>query len=444
MRIGYVIKMYPRFSETFILNEILELERQGVEVRIFSLVKPNDGRFHASLSKVQARVTYLPEYPLHEAKEISLPACINLIGRDPSKFLKILWYALTHRNGAGLKQFLRASVLADRLFAEPVEQLHAHFASSSASVAMLASLFTGIPFSFTAHAKDIYLKSIDRNLLHDKLALANFVVTVSDFNRNYLSGLIQDSKLPPVLNWRRRDNPDTNYPASIRRLYNGIDLLTFRPRPGLVGEDQKTPLILSVGRLVEKKGFEDLIHACGILHDQGLNFRCEIIGKGPLEPVLKELIARLGLNKTIFLAGPKPQDEIVSIYSRATVFALPCVIGDDGNRDGLPTVLLEAMATGIPVVSTYVTGIPEIIDNGSTGILIPEHDPIALAEAVGRLIQDEGLSKQMSRMAIEKVNREFDLRTNVAVLHQWFENSIGKEVSPETPHSNEILSSPIL
>ncbi|HEY3311937.1 MAG TPA: glycosyltransferase [Anaerolineales bacterium] len=420
MTVAYILKMYPRFSETFILNEILELERQGVQVQIYSLVKPNDGRFHASLAKVQAKVTYLPEYPRSEFKAQVWPAWRNLLRRDAGRFWKIFWYALSHRNGVGLKQFMRACVLADRLLQEPVEHLHAHFASSATSVAMIAHLFTGIPYSFTAHAKDIYLKSIDPNLQRDKLTQARFVVTVSDFNKDYLSGLVNGQGPSGAIRRVKGQAQPSSQGISIRRLYNGINLEQFHPAPLPAANHTNRPLILSVGRLVEKKGFEDLILACAELHTRGLVFKCEIIGKGPREAALRELIARLDLSGTVRLVGPRPQDEIVSSYQNATIFALPCVVGEDGNRDGLPTVLLEAMATGLPVVSTQLTGIPEIVDDGETGLLVPEHDPAALANALASLLADPASRNRMGRQAQEKVNREFDLRKNVAVLRQWY------------------------
>ncbi len=407
MIVGYVLKMYPRFSETFVLNEILELERQGVEVRIFSLLKPDDGRFHAKLAQVRAKVFYLPQYPLFQFGEV-WPACLALMRRDPRRFWRNLFYALTHLQDMGIKQFLRACVLADALGTEPVDHLHAHFASSATSVAMLAHVFTGIPYSFTAHAKDIYLDSIDLRLQRDKLTSAQFVVTVSDFNRSYLSALL-----------RQGDRPG-HRSASIRRLYNGIDLSQFDPTLGR-NNDSTLPLILSVGRLVEKKGFEDLIRACAILRNAGLKFTCEIIGKGPRESALRELIATLDLSGTVLLVGPKPSEAIVSDYARATVFALPCLVGADGNRDGMPTVLVEAMAMGIPTVSTRLTGIPELIDDGSTGLLVPEHDPAALAGALTRLLNDPALHASMGRAARSETEREFDVRKNVALLYQWFE-----------------------
>lgn len=424
MTVAYILKMYPRFSETFILNEILELERQGLDIRIFSLVKPDDGRFHAKLAKVQAKVTYLPEYPIHGGAEQVRPACWNLIRRNLGKFLRILWYSLIHSEDIGLKQFLRATVLADALIKKPVDHMHAHFASAAASVALIAHLFTGIPYSFTAHAKDIFVNSVDQDLLRDKMQAAQFVVTVSDFNRAHLLELAQKqgrrTRLIQSLVQSGTERP------LVFRLYNGIDLNQFSPRARQGLEAAKHPLILSVGRLVEKKGFEDLIRACGILRDQGIHFRCEIIGKGPREAVLKELIAKLDLANHVHLIGPKPQEDVVSIYAQATVFTLPCIVAEDGNRDGLPTVLLEAMAMGLPTVSTNLTGIPEIIDDEATGLLVPPQEPSALASALFRLLGDPALCKSMGALARIKVAREFDLQWNVTTLYSWFENSINK------------------
>jgi colanic acid/amylovoran biosynthesis glycosyltransferase len=420
--IGYVLKMYPRFSETFVLNEILELERGGLHVRVFSLVKPDDGRFHARLAKVQARVTYMPEYPLFQFSKV-WPSCRRLMRHDAGRFFKNLLYALSHPRGMGLKHFLKACVLADALLEEPVDQLHAHFASGATSVAMLAHLFTGIPYSLTAHAKDIYLDAVDRNLLHDKLTLARFVVTVSDFNRRFLEDLASEDQRSSPLKWLRRKDLPVSYAPSIRRLYNGIDLEQFSPHPGSEDGRGGPPLILSVGRLVEKKGFEDLVRACALLRDQGLHFRCEIVGKGARQATILRLIDSLGLSGLVHLIGPRPLEEMAAKYEDAAVVALPCLVADDGNRDGIPTVLVEAMAAGIPVVSTRLTGIPELVDDGSTGLLVPERDPTALAAALRQLLGDARMREDMGLRARVKVVRDFDSEKNVAVLHEWFAGS---------------------
>jgi len=205
-------------------------------------------------------------------------------------------------------------------------------------------------------------------------------------------------------------------PSDIRRLYNGIDLTRFRPDPSVAREKN---LILAVGRLVEKKGFDDLIQACAILADRGLDFCCEIIGKGPLKQALSDQIAELGVGEFVKLVGARPQDQVLQAYKRATVFALPCIVGSDGNRDGLPTVLLEAMATGLPPVSTDLTGIPEIIDHNVNGLVVPPSDVAALVNGLARLLYNPALRKRLGTAARQKVEHEFDVRQNVAQLQRW-------------------------
>lgn len=429
MTLAYVLKMYPRFSETFILNEILELERQGADVRIYSLHKPDDGRFHAALARVRASVVYLPEYLPAEAGRV-FAAHRALAKTDPRRYGRVLLYTLTRHNSYALKRFLQAGVLVDHLRASPPpspsrpggiecgHHLHAHFASSATRVAMFAHLLIGVPYSFTAHAKDIYLNTVDADLLRDKMRTARFVVTVSEFNRAHLArqaGQQGQTSLRGLLSPDRLELPANR----IRCLYNGIDLAQFDGGR----DDRDEPVILAVGRLVEKKGFDVLVRACALLRDQGVAFHCDIAGKGPQEAALRALIGELGLADRVQLAGPKPQDEIVAAYRQAAVFALPCVIGADGNRDGLPTVLLEAMAMRLPVVSTDLTGVPEIVDDGLTGLLVPQNDAPALAAALARLLANPDLRARMGQAARAKVAREFDLRQNVSILRGWLAES---------------------
>jgi len=248
MTIGYVLKMYPRFSETFILNEILELEQQGVDVRIYSLRKPDDGRFHANLARVRAPVIYLPEY---------LPADLGRVlsaqraqwRANPRRYARVLLYALSRGNTHALKRFFQATLIAEHLRAHPVAHLHAHFASSATRVAMFVRLLTGVPYSFTAHAKDIFLNTVDADLLRDKMRAARFVVTVSEFNHAYLTRLANqdgESGLAGLL--ARADMPIP--PARIRKLYNGINRAQFDPDADYRAHAQRAPLVLSIGRLV--------------------------------------------------------------------------------------------------------------------------------------------------------------------------------------------------
>ena len=399
LEIAYILKMYPRFSETFIVNEILELERRGVDIRIYSLRKPDDGRFHAALARVKANVIYVPQYPQMEVERIK--AGHELVRRVfPERYQQVRAYSEGRGQSYAIKRFLQAGYIAGHLLKHPVNAMHAHFGSSATRVVNLVKQMIDLPYSFTAHAKDIFHQDVNRDSLRDKIRDARFVVTVSKFNQGYLHNLMGD------------------VPSDIRCLYNGIDLTRFRPDPTI---EREANLILGVGRLVEKKGFDTLIWACRILATWGLDFRCEIIGKGALRDRLKQLIVDLGLEERVRLVGPKPQDGVLAAYQRATIFTLPCVIGRDGNRDGLPTVLLEAMATGLPVVSTNLTGVPEIIDDNENGLLVPPSNAQALARALAKLLTNPTRRQQMGQIARQKVEQTFDVRRNVAQLHHWLE-----------------------
>lgn len=398
LKIAYILKMYPRFSETFIVNEILELERRGMDVRIYSLRKPDDGRFHAALSRVKANVVYVPQYPQLEMERIS-EAHQLVRSSYPTRYQRVHAYSQTRKNDYAIKRFLQAGFVAAHLLEHPVDAMHAHFASSATRVANLVHHMIGLPYSMTAHAKDIFHQDVNPASLRRKISDARFVVTVSEFNKRYLQKIMGDT------------------PSDIRCLYNGIDLKRFRPKPAVKREAN---LILAVGRLVEKKGFETLIHACHILNTWDLDFRCEIIGKGNLYHPLKQRIIDLGLSEQVRLVGPKPQERVRDAYRRASMFTLPCIIAQDGNRDGLPTVLLEAMACGLPVISTNLTGVPEIIDHNKNGLLVPPSSPHALARSLAILLTNPTQREQMGQAARQKVEKEFDVRRNVGQLQRWF------------------------
>ena len=394
--IGYVLKMYPRFSETFILTEILELERTGRRLKLISLKKPDDGRFHEDLANVRAAVRYLPErFPGHPF--VFLRAHFGAMVRCFPAYLGVLLLAIRCLPGSW-KGFLRAPLVAEEALASECVRLHAHFASLPAVTAMFAARLAGIPFSFTAHAKDIYLKSNSRRLLRTLILQAESVVTVSEFNRRYLAELAG-----PV--------PAAN---GIVRIYNGVDLDRFRP--ATLSEASGAPLILAIGRLVEKKGFADLVEACGILRDRGVSFACQIVGAGSLRDDLERRIAAKKLEPLLRLAGPVPGGELARRLPKAAVLAVPCRVGEDGNQDGLPTVILEAMASGVPVVATRVTGIPEAVEEGRTGRLLAPGNPEALAEALEELLTNPGLRRTMGASGRKRAEELFDQRRNVALL----------------------------
>jgi glycosyltransferase involved in cell wall biosynthesis len=414
LRVAYVVKMFPRLSETFILNEILELERRGVEVVVHSLKRPAPGPVHPGVRELRARIHYLPERPV-EWLSRGLVDALRFCARRPREAARMLGYVATRRTHQAWKRFFQAASLARDAARRPVDHVHAHFASAPARVAMFAARMIDRPFSFTAHAKDIYNDGTDLDLLRDKMRAARFVVTVSDFNRAYLSRIY---------------GPDAN--GSLRRLYNGVDLNVFAPRPANTSRDVEgigehapspAPILLAVGRLVEKKGFDDLLGALPFVLEHAPRARLVIVGAGPEEARLRTLASELGVARSVTWVGALPHDEVRTWLSRATLFCLPCRVAADGNRDGLPTVLLEALACGVPCVTTALTGIPEIVRDGVEGRLVAPGDAAALADAIGALLADREARSRMARAARIRAGEQFDLRANVGRLASWFEGA---------------------
>ena len=272
-----------------------------------------------------------------------------------------------------------------------IGHLHAHFATSAATVARLAARIAGISYSVTMHAKDIFHESVDPADLKNKIADAKFIVTVSDFNKQYLSETY-------------------GHDEKIHRIYNGLDLKLFGFNPNA----NRKRKIISVGRLVPKKGLRYLVDACRILVDRGADFECEIIGTGELGKELRAQIETLSLRNCVELSGPQPQNVVREKIASSAVFAAPCIVADDGNRDGLPTVITESLALGTPCVSTDVTGIPEIIKHEETGILVPQHNAEELANQLNRLLDNPDRCQALAKNARQLIEKEFDIKQNVA------------------------------
>lgn len=382
LRIGYVVKRYPRYSETFIVGEILAHEASGLDIAIFALRPPVDTHFQDLLAQVRAPVHYILESGKaadfwHELE----CAKLELPGFDG---------AFEAAAGEDATTVYQAASLARTARRLGLNHLHAHFATSAASVARLAALFADVSWSFTAHAKDIFHETVEAEDLARKLTSADAVVTVSDYNVAFL-------------------REEFGARASrVHRIYNGLDLDRFPYQAPAI----RPPHIVAVGRLVEKKGFDVLIDACALLKAEGVEFSCEIIGSGEDEAALRAQVDRLDVGSVVRMEGPRPQREVIERVRNAAVFAAPCVVGNDGNRDGLPTVLLEAMALGTPCVSTDVTGIPEVIRDGETGLCVPQHDAKALADAMKRLLGDAGLRTSLASAARQLIEEEFDIHKN--------------------------------
>jgi glycosyltransferase involved in cell wall biosynthesis len=405
IHIGYVLKRYPRLSETFILNEVLELERQGVLIEIFALLRPAEEIRHEILKRIQAPVIYLPQNS--SLKKWQIWEGRYTEGTFRERRLQELFQGEEIPEASVF--LLQSAALAVLAQARGVKHLHAHFGSAATTVAMRAGRLTSIPYSFTAHAKDIYHESVDPALLKEKILGARFVITVSEYNRRHLAALAGEDQA-----------------GKIFRLYNGIDLDRFRPNPSIRREPD---LILAVGRLVEKKGFHHLVQACRLLQDRGRPFRCLIIGEGVERVLLTQQISDLGLQDRVVLAGARSQEQLLEVLKGATVLVLPCVVSATGDRDGLPTVLLEALAMGLPAISTTLAGIPEIIEHGKTGLLVPPGDPTLLARAIEEVITNPHLRERLGREGRSKAEEAFDIRKNVSVLHDLLARSMVSQES---------------
>ncbi|NOT13666.1 MAG: glycosyltransferase family 4 protein [Methylococcaceae bacterium] len=363
LKIGYVLKRFPNLSQTFILNEILEIERQGVLVEIVSLRTPRSEPTHSALKNLKAQITYLDETTKSSDSTIAEQVA--------------LWAKSRH-----------------------LQHLHAHFATSAAEIAMQSAKLANIGYSFTAHAHDIYHEKVDRQALINRIQNARFVVTVSDFNRDYLNKL----------------QSNQSYKGTINRLYNGLDLTLFNPTKLI----REPGLIVSIGRLVPKKGMSFLIEAFASLRDRNVTFRAVIIGEGEERVTLEKSIQKFALEQQVTLVGALTQSDVIATLSRAELFALSCIVGDDGDMDGLPTVILEAMALGIPVVSTQLAGIPEMIHHQINGLLVDQKQVTDLADAMQTLLESNELRISFRNQSLKHMEEHFNLRKNVAQLREWF------------------------
>jgi colanic acid/amylovoran biosynthesis glycosyltransferase len=392
--LGYVLKRFPRISETFVAAELIELERQGERVTVFAISRPQEPFAHGFVGEVKATVVYLPYRPLREPVRVAR-ALVRALRFDGRGWARAAAVSLWPPRLRGVRRLLRATVLLEELRAAGIDHVHAHFASAAAGLANLARRMGGPTYSVTAHAKDIYHRDVRADELRDRLSSATFVATVCGANRDHLDSILDERArlhvVPNSVDLRRLGRPPER-----------------RPEAGLV---------LAVARLIEKKGLADLIAACGLL-GRGARLRLEIVGDGPLRGALEETAARSAT--PVVFHGPVPYEQVLEMYGRAAVFCLPCVIAPTGDRDGLPTSVLEAMALGVPVVTTAVNGLGELVVHELTGLVVPERDPVALADALGRLLADRKLADRLAAEARLRVEANFSLERSVTSLRSLF------------------------
>lgn len=410
LRLGYVLKRFPRASETFIAQEILELERRGAQVTVFAL-RPNDvDAPHEWLRSIRAPVLVCDQTSVSQAWRRMRRSVRRRPELRPG-IHRALVEAFEHPVRSGRRYLAEASWVAERAEELGIEHLHAHFANHPAFVAMLAHQIGGVPFSFTAHAKDIFSAGPTEELWRRQLSEAAFAVTVCEANREHLL---------PILG--------SEAGARLRLLYNGVDLRRFQPTPG--SAEGRVLRALFVGRLVEKKGADVLLRALARLRADGLPVELTLVGDGPERERCEGLVDELGLDGACRLLPLLPHEEVAACLGRADLFVLPCRIAADGDRDALPTVLLEAMAAGLPCISTPVNGVAEIVADGETGLLVPPDDDAALAAALARLAENPELRRRMGRCGRQRAERLFDVRRNAGRLHGWMEEAARGPAAP--------------
>ena len=384
---AYLFERFPSFGQTFCYREVAELDRQGITPPIFSIRNPKNEPSQDWDPRIVERVHYLPE-----EKELLEDV------RRASKKRNLAPEILAALDQWGRRtDFLRlhqAVYVGLRLQEMGIPHVHAHFAGMAARTGFWINSFFSITFSFTAHANDIFAPRKFEIGLDKLVGAARTIVTETDFAARFLR-----ERFP---NCARR----------VRRIYNGLNPAEFRR-----AELSSTPsLILAIGRLIPKKGFADLIRACGLLAERGTTFHCEIIGEGPLQEKLCDEVDQLNLQSRITFSGSQPQHEIRRRLAAANIFVLPSIVDSEGGSDNLPTVIMEAMATGLPIVSTNVGGIPEMVIQNETGFLVQPGDVSALAQAIEKLVNNRPLAEKFGKTGYERALRLFSIENNVREL----------------------------
>jgi glycosyltransferase involved in cell wall biosynthesis len=394
-RIGYLMSRYPVVTETFILHEMLELRRLGVDLEIFPLLGAAQDVGHAGSEELADRVQY------HGGVSLELLAAqLYWLLRRPIRYLRAWCRAIAGNFGSA--EFLGkalvvvpfAAMIARRMKQRGVRHVHAHWATHPALAAFVIRELTDIGYSITGHAHDLYL---DRSMLAEKIGAARFVVTISRFNRELIQRLFGAAAA-----------------AKTAVIPCGVDPRLFHPRTARPPDGVFR--VACVAGLRDYKGHRWLIEACALLKADGVPLRCVLVGDGAERRAIEEQVRALHLNDVVELLGSQPQKRIQEVLSASDVMVMPSVVTPSGMMDGIPVALMEAMAAGIPVISTRVSGIPELVQDGRTGLLVPPQDSAALAEALRRLFQAPDLARRLAAQGCEHVLERFNLKTNVRTL----------------------------
>ncbi|MCC7202158.1 MAG: glycosyltransferase [Nitrospirae bacterium] len=402
--VAYMLDGFPVLSETFIIQEILELKKRGLNIIIFAREGfsdiANNSLSHHESQCLLKETCYLNPYSIVMKKRL---IHFLIFIRHPIRYLKTFYFSY-FEGGETFIAFKSVPLYIREMKKENVHHIHAHFARRACTFSMLISMITGIPFSFTAHAHDIY--DSDAMDISNHILASQFVITCTAHNKSYLLGKYGKHASGKVY---------TNY--------HGVDTNRLKPAGKRIAQEEGDVgiSILSIGRLVEKKGFPYLIQALSQLKKSlDTPFTVNIIGDGPEKDYLYRMVKEYNLSDNIFLRGALLFEDIRRFYTEADFFVLPCIIAKDGDRDGIPNVILEAMSAGLPVISTKVSGIPEVITDGVDGILVSPQDSSALADSIKRLSQDQELRLTMGCNARKKMTDRFNKEKHIDELMAYF------------------------
>lgn len=410
VRVAYIMSRFPKLTETFILYEMLAVEATGVTVEVFPLLRERQSATHPEAEALVRRAHYHPF--------ISLPILrshMHFLRRTPRTYLR-LWTEVLRKTWGSANFFLGALGIFPKVvhFAHEMQRIgvchvHAHFATHPALAALIIHRLTGIPYSFTAHGSDLH---VDRRMLDTKIMAAAFAITVSEYNRRIMM-----------------EECGGRFGERIEVVHCGIDAELFQPHPA-PAEDGPCRIVC-VASFEEVKGHRFLIEACRILHERGVAFSCDLVGDGPLRPTVESQIAAARLSDHVHVLGPRVRPEVQRLLAEADVAVLASCPTREGKREGIPVALMEAMAAGLPVVASALSGIPELVTAGESGLLVPPADPPALANALQRMAESRSLREGMGRAGRETILRDFNLRSCARTLASLFRSS-ARRTRPES------------
>lgn len=394
-KVAYVMSRFPKLTETFILYEMLAVERLGIQIELYPLLRERSAVAQPEAQPLVQRAHYLPflSWPI-------LRSQLHFLRHSPRRYLGTLARVVRATAGSwnflvgALAIFAKVAHAARLMQRDGVTHVHCHFANHPATAGYVVNRLVSIPYSFTAHGSDLHM---DRHMLREKVAAATFVVAISDFNRRLILSECGEE-----------------YASKVVVIHCGVDVELFAARDGR--QASRPFSILCVGTLHEVKGQRHLIEACRLLAQAQVDFICQFVGDGEDRQRLAAQVAEAGLSDRITFLGPRTRDGIVDLLSQADLLVAPSVPTASGKREGIPVVLMEAMSSGVPVISSRLSGIPELVEDGRTGILTPAGDAAALAAAIRRVHDDPDLRRRLSEAARATVEREFNVTRNAERL----------------------------